>query len=399
MNNDNKLEYHLIEYNHSPNIEESYVLLNTIYKNPKISVLNISKGINKPLIIYGAGTLGKMAKKYFDYLNIPILFVSDKDSSKCNNDKFWRTEEILNPKEIPFQVRSRSTVIICNVKTPFIEIKDELSTLGFDNIIPFYDNTILYQDKHPLNNGWITGLLDEKDIKNIKIVLSKLQDDISRAHYLQFIAWHSIREEWYFKDAPILFKEKYFIPEITNVLNSHEKFINIGAYDGEFTNKFIKAVDGKFSLIHSFEPDYKNIDKFLKNVNTNLFNIYLIPIFLGNKNEYRKAFVGIDCLSQISELGNKEVQIYKLDDFNKLNPTIIKIHVEGTENDIFNGGIETIIKNRPILMMTIYHNRDGLWKTPINIINSLKDYIYYFRLHLWNGTSGIIYAIPKERLS
>ncbi len=393
-----KFEITSIKHNKLPNIEDSYKLLDLIHKKVKPSLHEISYKIDKPLILYGAGNLGKMAKEYLNKLDIKPLFIIDRNFERCNKDLFWRNEEILEPCEISYIARKLNKVIVCVVTSSFCEIKNWLNILGFEDVVPFYDITSMYQDKHPLNNGWCTGLLDHKDIVNMKHVISHLKDGISRAHYLQFIVWHSIREEWIFKDASIILKEKYFIPEIVNILTDKERFIDIGAYDGEFTNKFTKVVNGEFDSIYAFEPDPKNIDKFLRNVDISSFNIHLIPKFLGNRNEKKKAFIGIDCLSQISEIGNTEVETHKFDDESELYPTIIKIHIEGLENDIFNGGLKTITKNRPIIMMTVYHNRDGLWKTLTNVMNSLTNYIYYFRLHLWCGTCGIIYAIPKERL-
>lgn len=40
------------------------------------------KKINKPVILYGAGSLGRMAKKFFNYLNIPFLYLVDKNANQ-----------------------------------------------------------------------------------------------------------------------------------------------------------------------------------------------------------------------------------------------------------------------------------------------------------------------------
>ena len=386
-----------VEHNKLPTLEESYELLDMIHKKVKPSLSSIKREIYKPLILYGAGNLGKMAKEYFDILNIPILLVIDKNPQNYTEDKFWNKIKIFGIKDNTIQInKEKCLLVICIVTSSYKEISSQLKSEGWTDIVPFYDITLVYQNKHPLNNGWCTSLLDKEDIKGMEYVLSNLQDNISYAHYLQFIAWHSLREEWIFKDAPISHKEKYFIPEIVSLLTDNETFVNVGAYDGEFTNKFMKNVNNKFNTIYAFEPDSKNVNRFLNNVDMN-FNIHLIPKVLGNTTGKKKFYSNLNCLSQLSEFGKKEIEVHRLDDF-KLSPTIVKIHVEGLESDIFDGGLETIKKNRSIVMMTIYHNRNGLWKVPLKIMNSLDNYIYYFRLHLWYGTCGIIYAIPKERL-
>ena len=76
---------------------------------------------------------------------------------------------------------------------------------------------------------------------------------------------------------------------------------------------------------------------------------------------------------------------------------MLKIHVEGEEFNILKGSISTIDSYRPIIFITTYHNIDGLIKIPLHLINTLKNYKIYFRLHGWFGCSAVIYCIPIER--
>jgi len=388
-----------INYNELPNRFISYKLLDEIYMRTKPSLFDISRKIDKPVILYGAGNLGKMAKEYFDKIGITFLYVVDKNPEKYSNDLFWYDIDIFRSSDVPIQFKDRCLLVMCIVTEPYNIIMSQLKSEGWTDIIPFYDITLTYQNKHPLNNGWISSLLSEEDVGGTEFVITNLFDDISYAHYLQFIAWHSLHEEWIFKDAPIITKDKYFIPEIINILSENETFIDVGTYHGEFTKKFMNVVNNKFNSIRMIEPDYNNIDKLLNVMHNDMnnYNISLIPKALGKINGKKKFCDGLKCMSQISEIGNVEVKVYTLDDLN-LTPSILKIHVEGTENDIFDGGLKTIKKNRPVIMMTVYHNRDGLWKTTTNAMKSLDDYVYYFRLHLWCGTCAVLYAIPMERL-
>ena len=392
-----KFEITSVKYDKLPDIEESYKLLDVIHKKVKLSLSSVSYKVDKPLIIYGAGNLGKMAKDYFDKLNIPILFVIDKNYVSCNNDPFWKGIEVIKPEEVPFHARKLSIISVCVTTTSFSEIKNELSTLGFEDVVPFYDITLSYQDKHPLNNGWITSLLDEQDIRNMKYVTSNLKDDISRAHYLQFISWHTCREEWIFKDALITNDNRYFISEIVSAISNNETFVDIGAHHGEVIEKFINITEGKFNSIYAIEPDTKNFN-IIYNILKSIIDerIYLSMKALGEIDESLKFYHGLGYSSQLSDLGNDEIEVKTLDSLH-IKPTFIKIHTEGTELEIIKGGLKTIISNRPIIVTTCYHNRDGLWKLPFQLINNLEDYTYYFRLHSWCGTGAVIYAIPEER--
>lgn len=398
MNNKSKFEITSVKYDKLPDIEMSNKLLDVIHKKIKPPLSEISCKIDKPIILYGAGNLGKMAKDYFEKLNIKPLFIIDTNFDKCNKDSFWRNEEILEPCEIPYIARKLNKVVVCVVTSSFCEIKNWLNTLGFEDVVPFYDITLSYQDKHPLNNGWITSLLDEKDVKNMKYILDRLKDNVSYAHYLQFIAWHSFREEWIFKDAPILNNNRYFIPEIVDVLTDNEIFVDIGAYHGEIVEKFIEIKKGNFNLIYAIEPDKENFNYMYHNLKNIIDErIFLSNKAIGDKCETKKFYHGLGYSSQISNLSHEEIDIKTIDSLN-IRPTIIKIHAEGNECNIIKGGIKTIMCCRPIIMSTIYHNRDGLWKIQTQLMTLLENYVYYFRLHSWCGTGAVIYAIPKERL-
>ena len=48
------------------------------------------KKINRPLVLYGAGDLGRMAKAYFDRIGIKVQFVVDRSADKLQYDEYWR---------------------------------------------------------------------------------------------------------------------------------------------------------------------------------------------------------------------------------------------------------------------------------------------------------------------
>lgn len=81
-----------------------------------------------------------------------------------------------------------------------------------------------------------------------------------------------------------------------------------------------------------------------------------------------------------------------------MEPTFIKLHLEGAELAVLRGAERTLRSARPIVAATVYHNDDGIWKTPLWMMRNLKDYRFLFRLHSWCGTGAVLYAIPSERM-
>ena len=60
------------------------------------------------------------------------------------------------------------------------------------------------------------------------------------------------------------------------------------------------------------------------------------------------------------------------------------------------GSLKTISNYRPVLMLTAYHNEDGLVKIPKFLFSKLKNYKIICRLHGWFGTGLVYYCIPKS---
>jgi hypothetical protein len=90
------------------------------------------------------------------------------------------------------------------------------------------------------------------------------------------------------------------------------------------------------------------------------------------------------------------VAVRRLDTLD-LSPTFIKLHLEGAELAALKGARKTLLSNRPIIVATIYHNADGIWRTPLWLMEALPGYRFLFRIHSWCGTGAVIYAIPNER--
>jgi FkbM family methyltransferase len=378
-----------------PDRQEAFNLLHTIARGHSTY---LPRKVDKPLILYGAGELGKMAQQYFDRLSIPVQCVVDRKPEIYAEDKFWRSH-VVSPEDIPEHTRKSSLLVVCVATSPYSEILNDLKNQGWEDVVSFYDVTEAYLGQIPINNGW--KIMDLRSyIAKIEHILTRWQDDISHAHYLQFIAWRALREEWIFEAAPVITDNRYFIPEVLAVLHDHEVFLDVGAHYGEVISRFVKEVKGKYGVIYALEPDKENFRALCVNLKEELLengeNIELGMKALGSVAGKAMFYSGLGYASKISASGKETVDVMRLDDL-CISATFIKIHVEGAEFDVIRGGMETITRQRPVLVVTLYHNREGLSLLPRQIMTMLDNYAYYFRLHAWQGQGSVIYAIPMER--
>jgi hypothetical protein len=78
---------------------------------------------------------------------------------------------------------------------------------------------------------------------------------------------------------------------------------------------------------------------------------------------------------------------------NDLQVTFIKMDIEGAELNALIGSRNTIVKNKPILAISIYHKKKDIFEI-INYILSLNlNYKFYLRHYSLGKSETILYAI------
>jgi len=356
--------------------------------------------VDKPLVLYGAGNLGRMAKAYFSFLGIPVTLVLDIQPGIHRASSFWAGTEICHPRDVPPSTRQSSLLVVCVANSPFNGIAAPLRVQGWEDIAPFYDVSEAYTDSHPLSNGWFTGNLDPTDLAGITACFSRWEDTVSRAHHLQFIAWHALREEWSFDDAPVSTDDRYFIPEILKEMHGNETFVDAGAHHGEVVTRFLQLVGNNFRSVFAIEPDPENLNRLRAQFEAFPLEVSqrmtVLDNALGAEETVRPFHAGLDYASQFSTQGLAATQVRRMDDLS-IPATFLKLHLEGWEQDAIRGALQTICRQRPMIAVAAYHKRSGLWALPSQIMTSLDSYAFYFRLHSWQGTGAVVYAIPREQ--
>jgi FkbM family methyltransferase len=281
------------------------------------------------------------------------------------------------------------------------ELRETLAAQGWHDLVPFYDITEAYRDRHPLGNGWFTGELRPDDVAAIEQVLARWDDDVSRAHHLQFIAWHSLREDWCFEGAPVTTQDRYFIPEVRSALHQREGFLDVGAHHGEVSRAFAGVVDGRFQSIDAVEADPASLAVLGREVAAAARvrdRVRVCPCVVSEGQGSAPFFEGLGYASQLSSLGPNKMEVTTLDRLD-LRPTFVKLHLEGHELAALKGGLQMLRRHRPLVATTSYHNRLGLHELPRWLMDHLDGYRFLLRLHSWCGTGAVVYAIPKERRS
>ena len=191
----------------------------------------------------------------------------------------------------------------------------------------------------------------------------------------------------------------YFVEGI--VLHETEGvFIDCGAYTGDSAQAYLKYNGERYKRIVCFEPDDANYLKLERNL-SEYDNIELVKAGVWNSDTVLSFQSGGGSASSIqkdNEPGETTVSINVCAIDN--NPycqdaTYIKMDIEGSEYEALSGARETIIRNRPMLAICIYHSDEDMIRL-IQWINNLGlNYSYYVRQHSFDENDTVLYAIPE----
>ena len=185
-----------------------------------------------------------------------------------------------------------------------------------------------------------------------------------------------INEELFIYDKYILPKNHFeievfydksgmnYIKNINQVKNKN--IIDAGGYIGDSAIVFSNYTDKN---IYSFESFLQNYNLMLKTIELNKKNnIIPVNMALGNENKEISIYSNSDTASSgisvetkqsdINSFENK-VKMVTLDSYvkeNNIEVGLIKTDLEGFEQPFLKGAIETIKEQKPVLIISIYHN-------------------------------------------
>ena len=354
--------------------------------------------LDRPLALYGAGNLGRLARDHLKVVRHDVVAAIDRDADRLAGDPQWSGVRLLTPEAAPAEVKRNMRLAVSVVTAPYVPLAASLGAHGFADVVPFYDVAESFRHVHPLSNGWFAAPFAASDRDNIAAVLNRWDDDTSRAHHLQFVAWRRLRHEWTFAAAPVAGGDRFFIPDVRRVLHGEEVFVDAGAHHGEVSEAFARLVGG-FRAIVAIEPDPVSLARLLDGLRSRLGDGARSTVYdcaLSDEEGEALFHDGLDYASQLAPTGRMRVMRRRLDTLD-LAPTFLKLHLEGAELPALKGARETLLAHRPIVAATVYHNDDGLWRTAAWLMETLPRYRFLFRAHSWCGTGAVIYAIPQER--
>jgi len=157
-----------------------------------------------------------------------------------------------------------------------------------------------------------------------------------------------------------------------HIKNRKHTAIDVGGHCG-FWSFYL---GGNFKKVYAFEPVEIFRECFKKNIPHG--NVELLPVALGNENGFVSMNVELENTGATHVSSNTndldKVELKKLDDYELTDVDFIKIDVEGYENQVVLGAKETLLRNKPIIIVEQKGFSDRFNETQFEAVDTLKSY-------------------------
>ena len=195
--------------------------------------------------------------------------------------------------------------------------------------------------------------------------------------------------------------EPHILKEISKYAKLGTVALDIGSHIGTFTIALSKAV-GEKGTVHAFEPQRKIYRELRKNCEVNgVKNVICHRLAIGDRQQViemdKETYPGSEGSTGIGQ-GGDVVEMQTIDSFNLTNISFVKIDVERSEEQVLDGMANTILKNRPIIVIELQGGY--VWETaPPAIKQKMSNSIK--KLVGWGYSVQRIYvhdylALPRE---
>lgn len=186
----------------------------------------------------------------------------------------------------------------------------------------------------------------------------------------------------------------------------YTRYADLGAYNGDTVRELLSFAP-HLKEAYCMEPDPRNFKKLSAYAETEV-RCRVIPLnFAAHNTRATLTFEDSGNRNATLSKGNPSCKrrrsveadslSHLLDSFGQPKIDYIKFDVEGAERTAIEGCLPVISRDRPALLVSLYHRREDLFALPLYLSSVLTDYNFYLRrfryLPAWDLN---LYAIPKE---
>lgn len=182
------------------------------------------------------------------------------------------------------------------------------------------------------------------------------------------------------------------------ICGEDEVIVDLGAYTGDTILEYIRNY-GKYKKIYCYEINEDSMETAKKNLE-GYADIEYRRKGAGSRNGIRYLHNTWDtsCNRLVEHETGQKIEVVRLDDDIREKVTLIKMDIEGGEQEALKGCSRHIREDHPKLLICVYHNNEDIYKIPQMILEMNPNYRLYLRS---NGNQLgpaeiVLLAIPNQ---
>lgn len=238
-----------------------------------------------------------------------------------------------------------------------------------------------------------------KHAHEVLSVFDVLEDELSKATYANMILTRMGKSV---QNQELVCAGQYFaLPEFAKK-NTHEVFVDCGAYVGDTIEQFLMAKAGLFQKIVAFEPFERSFramkarsERLMREWGLEEGQIELVQAGIGERAYKTELNVSeyADGQALSGESAHGDIPVIDLDGyFGERTISFLKADVEGYEWKMLHGAERIIRRDRPKLAICCYHTPFDMYRLALWIRSVCPDYRMAVRQHYCDILETVLYA-------
>jgi FkbM family methyltransferase len=347
------------------------------------------------VVLVGAGKVGREFLSALNAAHVPVLAFAD------NNQARWGTAiaavAVLAPGEAVRRFRRNAVFLLTigRIGTGIAEIREQFSTLGAESVIHFSE-AIQFVPEIWQQFFLSPGTFTEGDADNCAHAYRLFDDAQSKSAFVTHLRWRATLDPGM---LPTPDYENQYFPSNVVAPRHCAQFVDVGAYTGDTLCALSRFAGRSLRSYHGFEPDPSNYRSLVSQAAAMAerhpgVRIVTKQVAIGAIDQVMSFAGDGSATAQIDHTGGLLVQCTTLDS-HALDPTYLKIDVEGSEDAVLRGGWQTLRTWKPTVAIATYHHPRDLFELPLLLATIAPDYRFYLRSHGDAGVDLVCYAVRE----
>ena len=358
------------------------------------------KSTDKPITLYGMGNGADKIIAALDERKIPFAEVFASDGFVRGHAFHGRT--VLTYSAVKEKYGAGNFIVLLSFATALPDVIERIEAIAAECELYAPDIPVVLNeaatDAECFDLPYFHAHMDEIDRTH-----ALLSDDRSRALFSDMLSYRLTGR------IPYLLRETDEKDTVYRELLKAERFLryaDLGAYNGDTVREILPYAP-HLAEAYCMEPDPRNFRK-LSEYAASETRCRVIPLNYAAHNKQETLLFEVSGNRNATlKSGNPSCKKHKeiaaaslshlLKEFGDPKMDYIKFDVEGAEQEAIEGCLPVIMRDRPALLVSLYHRREDLFALPLYLSSVLEGYDFYLRRFRYIPAWDLnLYAIPRE---